>query len=152
MHNCDISRYFHFCNIACNSPSKRPRMHTCKMNRNFHLAVCSSTSRWICMHSRQHEVLTRAERILASTADAGPAFTRHWCRLVIAMSSKHHQSSCYCTQPSKHEALNQCWFNVGPASQTVGQQWPSIGSIYCVCWECWQAISCFEHRRCSKTK
>ena len=25
------------------------------------------------------------------------------------------------TQPSKHEALNQCWFDAGLASQTVGQ-------------------------------
>ena len=26
------------------------------------------------------------------------------------------------TNPSKHDTLNQCWFNVGPASQTVGQR------------------------------
>ena len=31
-------------------------------------------------------------------------------------------------QPSKHEALNQCWFYAGPASQTVGQNWTSIRS------------------------
>ena len=35
---------------------------------------------------------------------------------------------CYWTQPSKHEALNQCWFDAGPASQTVGLHWSSIGS------------------------
>ena len=40
-------------------------------------------------------------------------------------------------QPSKHKALNQCWFYAGPASQTVGQNWTSIGSLSCVCWECW---------------
>ena len=31
--------------------------------------------------------------------------------------------------PSKHETLNQCWADVGPASQTLGQQQPSIGSM-----------------------
>ena len=33
----------------------------------------------------------------------------------------------------KHETLNQCWADVGPASQTLGQQQPSIGSMSCVC-------------------
>ena len=36
------------------------------------------------------------------------------------------------TQPSKHEALNQCWFDAGPASQTVGQHWTSIWSTSCL--------------------
>ena len=31
-------------------------------------------------------------------------------------------------RPSKNEALNQCWFDAGPASLTVGQHQPSIGS------------------------
>ena len=35
------------------------------------------------------------------------------------------------TQPSKHEALNQCWFDARPASQMVGQQWTSIWSTSC---------------------
>ena len=36
--------------------------------------------------------------------------------------------------PSKHDALNQCWFDDGPASQMVGQHWASIGSSFRVCW------------------
>ena len=32
--------------------------------------------------------------------------------------------------PSKHEILNQCWADVGPAAQTLGQHQPSI---VCVC-------------------
>ena len=32
-------------------------------------------------------------------------------------------------QPRKHEALNQCWIYAGPASQTVGQNWISIGCL-----------------------
>ena len=46
-------------------------------------------------------------------------------------------------QPSKHKALNQCWFYAGPASQTVGHNWTSIGSTSRVCWECWQATFVF---------
>ena len=37
-------------------------------------------------------------------------------------------------EPSKHEALNQCLFYAGPASQMVGQNWTSIGSTSGVCW------------------
>ena len=36
------------------------------------------------------------------------------------------------SQPSKHEALNQCWFDAGPVSQTVSQHWISIGSTSCL--------------------
>ena len=35
--------------------------------------------------------------------------------------------------PSKHEILNQCWADVGPASKTLGQYQPSIGSMSGVC-------------------
>ena len=35
--------------------------------------------------------------------------------------------------PSKHETLNQCWADVGPAAQTLGQNQPSIGSMSRVC-------------------
>ena len=31
----------------------------------------------------QHEVLTRAEWIPASTGDAGPAFNRHWVSVIL---------------------------------------------------------------------
>ena len=34
--------------------------------------------------------------------------------------------------PNKHETLNQCWLNVGPASKTMGQHSANIGSR--VCW------------------
>ena len=30
-------------------------------------------------------------------------------------------------QPSKHEALNECWFDAGPASQTVARIGPAFG-------------------------
>ena len=30
--------------------------------------------------------------------------------------------------PSKHETLNQCWRNVGPASKTVAQHHANTGS------------------------
>ena len=34
-------------------------------------------------------------------------------------------------QPRNHVTLNQCWFNVGPASQTVAQYQTSIDLQYC---------------------
>ena len=36
--------------------------------------------------------------------------------------------------PSKHETLNQCWFDVGPSSPTLGQHQINIGSTSRVCW------------------
>ena len=35
--------------------------------------------------------------------------------------------------PSKHETFNQCWADVGPAAQMLGQHQPSIGSMSRVC-------------------
>ena len=35
--------------------------------------------------------------------------------------------------PSKHETFNQCWADIGSASQTLGQQQPSIGLMSRVC-------------------
>ena len=71
-----------------------------------------------CRYYSQHEVslLTMVEWILASTCDAGPTFIRHWVGIGLHCLTR------------KHEALNQCWFYAGPASQTVGRNWTSIGS------------------------
>ena len=44
--------------------------------------------------------------------------------------------------PSKHEALNQRWVNVGPPSTTSGQHWPNIGSMPRVCWERHRRLFC----------
>ena len=45
----------------------------------------------------------------------------------------HRQFSvCYCT--SKHGALTQCCFSVGPPSKTVTQHWNGIGWLPRVCW------------------
>ena len=67
------------------------------------------------------------------------------CHPVLA-STRLQQYALPDPQPSKHEALNQCWFDVGPASPTVKQNWTSIGSTSRVCWECWQDTLCFAHR------
>ena len=32
-------------------------------------------------------------------------------------------------QPSKLEVLNQCWFDTGPASLTVGQNWVNVSCL-----------------------
>ena len=36
---------------------------------------------------------------------------------------------CVCQQPSKHETLTQCWFNVGLAEQTVGQHCVNVSCL-----------------------
>ena len=68
----------------------------------------------------QHEVLTRTEWILASTGDIGS----------VSACNRRQQYQAILDQlnaaPSKHEALNQCWFDAGPASQTVGQHWVNV--------------------------
>ena len=49
-------------------------------------------------------------------------------------------------QPSKHETLNQCWADVGSASQTSAQHQPSIGSTPAntrhlpMLFQCWASV------------
>ena len=31
---------------------------------------------------------------------------------------------------SQHDAVSQCWFNVGPSSATLAQHWANTGSMY----------------------
>ena len=38
------------------------------------------------------------------------------------------------TDSKRHKTLNQCWFNVGPASQTVDEHYTNIDSTSCVRW------------------
>ena len=38
---------------------------------------------------------------------------------------------------SEHETFTQSWFNVGPASQTVGKHWTNIGWTSRLCWARW---------------
>ena len=55
------------------------------------------------------------------------------CRFVLATSSMHYQTRVLLdAAPGKHEALNQCWFDAKPASQTVGQHSTSIESTSCL--------------------
>ena len=42
----------------------------------------------------------------------------------------------HCLVLSKHGTLNQCWFNAGPTSATLGQHWSSIGLTSPVSWGC----------------
>ena len=39
--------------------------------------------------------------------------------------------------PNKHEILTQCCFNVGPASQMMGQHWNNTGSMWCLMFTGW---------------
>ena len=40
----------------------------------------------------------------------------------------------YRPRPSRHNTLNQCWFNVGPPSTMLDQRKSTIESTSCVCW------------------
>ena len=89
-------------------------------------------------------VLMTVQRAWSTDSVWMDTFNRHWGGVGL------YSPQAVCTadpRPSKHEALNQCWFKAGPASQTVGQNWTSIGSTSRVWWECWQATLCFTHRR-----
>ena len=48
------------------------------------------------------------------------------------------------SEPSKHEALTQCYFNVGPLSLTSEQHYNNIGSTSRVCWEITEAFIPFS--------
>ena len=62
------------------------------------------------------------------------AFVQHRPNVFDALYKFYTNVLCFLgwTQPSKHEALSQCWFDAGPASQTVGQHWTSIWSTSCL--------------------
>ena len=66
----------------------------------------------------QHEVLTRAEWILPSTSDAGPTFKSHW--VGVGLYSPPEVST---TRPA-------CWFDAGPALQTLGSKhWVNVSCL-----------------------
>ena len=96
----------------------------------------------------QHEVLARAEWILASTSDAGPTFNRHWVGVVLysppAVSTT--RPACYWTQlPSN----TRHWTSAGLMLGQSRRLWASIGPALSqcrVCWECWQVTLFFAHR------
>ena len=87
-----------------------------------------------CIIHTRDAVLTRTEWILASTGEAGATLNRHRVGVSLYSPPAVHTArpACYLTQPSKHEALNQCWIDARPVSQTVGQHWTSIGSTSCL--------------------
>ena len=53
----------------------------------------------------------------------GAIYGIKYCMLFFYVTRVYH---------SKHKTLNQCWFNVGPASQTMGQHSPIIGFVLAV--------------------
>ena len=66
-----------------------------------------------------------------SVADDGPMLSQYW----FLGHPYGVQTSCHWCEhvPSRHDALTQCLFTVGPPSMTSGQQWNSIGSTFRVC-------------------
>ena len=70
------------------------------------------------------------------------AFHTHHCHLICNLNEYTSLCVAYLffiyeqSVPSKHETLNQCWFNVGPPSTTSAQHWTNIGLMSHVCWVC----------------
>ena len=50
---------------------------------------------------------------------------RRW-PIIVQMLYKYFVFTGLNAAPSKHEALNQCWFDAGSASQAVGQHWVNV--------------------------
>ena len=50
-----------------------------------------------------------------------------------SLCSPHNYVNVVVHRPATRD-LNQCWVDVGPASKTVGQHQPNVGSIYRVFW------------------
>ena len=57
---------------------------------------------------------------------APPAFIHGLYSMVVTLVTF---TLCLSAQPHKPEIFTQCWVNVGSASLTLGQHWPSIGSM-----------------------
>ena len=64
--------------------------------------------------------------------NAGRSFNRHRLDRGIHVEWMHH---------SKHKTFIQCWFDVGPASTTLGQLHTSIGAVSCACWDVYAVSS-----------
>ena len=75
-----------------------------------------------CWYYSQHEVglLTTVEWILASTGDAGPAFTRHWVGVGL---------HCLTSSPANtrlEPVLVLCWASVADSGPELDQHWVNI--------------------------
>ena len=95
-----------------------------------------------------HEVLTRAEWILASTSDAGPTFNRLCVGvgLYLPPAVSTTTPACYWTQLP---ANTKRWTSAGLILGQRRRLWASIGSALGqrrVCWECWQATLFFTQQ------
>ena len=53
--------------------------------------------------------------------------------------------ACWQSPHRKHGTLSQCWFDVGPKSQTLGQHQTNIGSLYPSCWAILSWLTAYGH-------
>ena len=82
--------------------------------------------------SSQNGARTRDLRLSKQAVLIAPGPTP--CEFTIIRSGARPHSRVR-SHSSKHDTLTQCWTNVGPASQTVAQHWPIIGSMSRVFWD-----------------
>ena len=88
------------------------------------LTVIIGLSRW-WFHLDIYQVIVKYFTVKADLRQDACYFFKHENPLPV----------CINRTPSRHGTLNQCWFNVGPASQTMAQQDANIVSTSRACWE-----------------
>ena len=98
----------------------------------FHRAAFAGVS--VVVSAAVFGCVARAVNTLCRTSERGlreyRASTRQPCR-----EQACNNTTCFPEWiPSKHRKFTQCWFDVGPASETLGQQQTSIGYASCLCW------------------
>ena len=114
-------------------PSKHQRLNQC-------LCYVDSASQTVASI-----ITTLVQRFVVTGVEVqrGPVNTKHSYNInTLVVQSRRLRPTlykCYTNVvrllwPSKHEALNQCWGNVGPPSTTSSQHWPNIDSMPRVCW------------------
>ena len=80
-----------------------------------------------CGHNQRPWSISRKQELLthcwsnAGLVNSGPALNQHCFVFVGWIPEK---------PPRKPQTLSQCWYNVGPASETVGQHCTNIGWTY----------------------
>ena len=82
----------------------------------------------MCTHSQQHEVLTRAEWILASTGNNGQIFNRYGVGVSLYSPPAicTARPACYWTQPSNTSR----WTSAGLMLGQRHRRWTSIGPTF----------------------
>ena len=66
-----------------------------------------------------------------SVSDVGPTAAQHWFNVSCLQGRRCLKRSLIRGRaPSKDGTLSMCWFNVGPSSATLAQQWKNTRAMF----------------------